>query len=168
MPGGPPPQTPDKEQSAMDSNRIEGIGHQIKGSLKEQFGKLIGDAKLRADGAAERAVGDAQNIPGGPLIPGIDTDRITGVAHQIKGAGEKAWGRLVGDHGLMLDGTAEISAGKAQNAAGSARDEARQAELAADAARHADAMQHDGVAHDDGQVRDNLAPDNLKHHASEL
>jgi uncharacterized protein YjbJ (UPF0337 family) len=112
----------------MDASRIEGIGHQIKGRLKEQFGQLIGDAKLTADGAAERVAGDAQNTASGQLIAGIDMDRITGVGRQLKGAGEQALGRLIGDAKLMGDGSAEISAGKAQNAAGSARDETRQAE----------------------------------------
>ena len=42
----------------MESNRIEGIGHQVKGAVMEGLGKAIGDAKLAADGAAERAIGD--------------------------------------------------------------------------------------------------------------
>ena len=31
----------------MESNRIEGIGHQVKGAVMEGLGKAIGDAKLR-------------------------------------------------------------------------------------------------------------------------
>jgi len=130
----------------MEANRIEGIGHQIKGRLKEMFGKLIGDAKLSADGATERAIGDAQNIAGGEFVSGIDTDRIAGVGHQLKGASERALGRLIGDPELVADGSAEMSAGKAQNAAGSARDEARQAvkagQVIADQAANA-APKHD-------------------------
>ena len=41
----------------MESNRIEGIGHQVKGAVMEGLGKAIGDAKLAADGAAERVIG---------------------------------------------------------------------------------------------------------------
>jgi uncharacterized protein YjbJ (UPF0337 family) len=48
----------------MDTDRLEGIGHQIKGVFKESVGKIIGDAKLQADGAAERAAGRAQNAIG--------------------------------------------------------------------------------------------------------
>jgi uncharacterized protein YjbJ (UPF0337 family) len=48
----------------MDTDRLEGIGHQIKGVFKENVGKIIGDAKLQADGAAERAAGKAQNAIG--------------------------------------------------------------------------------------------------------
>jgi len=109
-------------------NKIEGIGHQVKGALKETVGKIIGDAKLVSDGAAERARGHAQTgVGGGQLIPGIDTDRITGVGHQLKGAIKQGFGNLIGDAKLAADGSAERSMGKAQDTAGSARDEARQA-----------------------------------------
>jgi len=111
----------------MDSNRIEGLGHQVKGVVKETVGKIIGDAKLVSDGAAERARGHAQTGAGGQLIPGIDTDRITGVGHQLKGAIKQGFGNLFGDSKLAADGSAERRMGKAQDAAGSARDEARQA-----------------------------------------
>jgi uncharacterized protein YjbJ (UPF0337 family) len=113
----------------MENKRIEGIGHQIKGTLKQTLGKLLGDAKLVSDGGAERAAGDAQNIAstaGGQIVPGVDTDRITGVGHQMKGAIKAGYGRLVGDGKLEAEGSAERDAGKLQNAAGSARDEARQ------------------------------------------
>ncbi len=133
----------------MDTNRIEGIGHQIKGTLKEKFGKLIGDAKLTADGAAERATGGKQTSDGAPFIAGIDTDRIVGVGHQIKGATEQAFGRLVGDSKLMADGAAERLAGKVQNAAGSARDEAREADKAEAAAASTAGI---GSKHDEPQA----------------
>jgi uncharacterized protein YjbJ (UPF0337 family) len=48
----------------MDTDRLAGIGHQLKGVVKESVGKFIGDAKLQADGAAERAAGKAQNAVG--------------------------------------------------------------------------------------------------------
>ena len=48
----------------MESNRIEGIGHQVKGAVIEGLGKAIGDAKLAADGVAERLAGKAQNAAG--------------------------------------------------------------------------------------------------------
>ena len=72
----------------MESNRIEGIGHQVKGAVMEGLGKAIGDAKLAADGAAERAIGDRQNVAGtvGDQLMGVDADRIMGIAHQVKGA----------------------------------------------------------------------------------
>jgi uncharacterized protein YjbJ (UPF0337 family) len=114
----------------MDTNRrIEGIGRQVKGAVMESLGVAIGDAKLKADGAAERAIGDKQNSPdaGGDQLAGIDTDRIRGIGHQIKGALIEEIGRLVGNPKLRADGQAERDAGKEQNLAGGDRDRARAA-----------------------------------------
>jgi uncharacterized protein YjbJ (UPF0337 family) len=93
-------------ESIMDSNRLEGIGHQVKGVLKERLGKIIGDAKLTADGAAERAAGPAQNVAGpeGENVIWIDTDRIVGVGHQLKGAIKEGLGKLVGEPELVAEG----------------------------------------------------------------
>jgi uncharacterized protein YjbJ (UPF0337 family) len=49
----------------MDNDRVEGIGHQIKGSVKEGVGHLTGDKKTEAEGAAEKAAGKVQNTVGG-------------------------------------------------------------------------------------------------------
>ena len=112
----------------MESNRIEGIGHQVKGAVIEGLGKAIGDAKLAADGAAERAIGDEQNVAGAgrDQLIGVDADRIKGIAHQIKGALIQGFGAIAGNPQLAADGVAERLAGKAQNAAASARDLARE------------------------------------------
>jgi uncharacterized protein YjbJ (UPF0337 family) len=111
----------------MDNERIEGIGHQIKGAAKRAFGKMIGDAKMTADGAAEKAGGDAQvaAAPTSGQVMGIDADRIKGVAHQVEGAVKKGIGSLIADPALRQAGIAEQEAGKVQNAIGGARDSAR-------------------------------------------
>ena len=49
----------------MDKDRIEGVGHQVKGAVKEGFGKLTGDTKTAAEGKAEKAAGKVQNAVGG-------------------------------------------------------------------------------------------------------
>ena len=49
----------------VDSNRVEGVGHQVKGSVKEAAGKMTGDTKLQAEGAAEKLGGKVQNAVGG-------------------------------------------------------------------------------------------------------
>jgi uncharacterized protein YjbJ (UPF0337 family) len=49
----------------MDKDRVEGVGHQIKGSVKEAVGKVTGDKKTQAEGVAEKAAGKAQNAVGG-------------------------------------------------------------------------------------------------------
>lgn len=49
----------------MDKDRIEGVGHQAKGSIKEAVGKVTGDKRTEAEGAAEKAAGKVQNTAGG-------------------------------------------------------------------------------------------------------
>jgi uncharacterized protein YjbJ (UPF0337 family) len=49
----------------MDKDRSAGIGHQVKGGVKEAAGKVTGDAKLEAEGKAEKTAGKVQNAVGG-------------------------------------------------------------------------------------------------------
>ena len=49
----------------MDKDRIVGAAKEIKGSVKEAIGKVIGDAKLQSDGKAEQTEGKIQNVIGG-------------------------------------------------------------------------------------------------------
>jgi uncharacterized protein YjbJ (UPF0337 family) len=49
----------------MDKDRIAGTAKEIKGSVKEAIGKVVGDAKLRSDGKAEQTEGKIQNAVGG-------------------------------------------------------------------------------------------------------
>lgn len=49
----------------MDKDRIAGVVKQAKGTLKEAAGKLIGDAKLTADGISDKIEGKIQNAIGG-------------------------------------------------------------------------------------------------------
>jgi len=49
----------------MDKDRIAGAARGIKGSVKEDIGKVTGDAKLQSDGKAERTAGKIQNAVGG-------------------------------------------------------------------------------------------------------
>ena len=111
----------------MDKNQIEAIGHLIKGTVKENLGKIIGDAKFTADGSNERASGQTQCAAVGENLVGMDADRIKGIGHQLKGALKEGLGNITGDPELQADGVAEREAGKAQNAVGSARDTARDA-----------------------------------------
>jgi uncharacterized protein YjbJ (UPF0337 family) len=53
------------QQSAEGkTDRIVGLGKQIKGSLKEAAGKVIGDARLQAGGEIDRVEGKAQDAVG--------------------------------------------------------------------------------------------------------
>jgi len=116
----------------MEDHRLEGFGHQVKGAVKQSIGKAIGDAKIAADGTAERIIGDQQvaagtGLDGGDQLFGIDTARVMGIVNQFRGALMQGVGSLVGNPKLQADGIAQQQAGKAQNAAGSERDEQRQA-----------------------------------------
>jgi uncharacterized protein YjbJ (UPF0337 family) len=49
----------------MDKDRIDGAAHEAKGAVKEAFGKVTGDTKTEAEGAAEKSAGKVQNAIGG-------------------------------------------------------------------------------------------------------
>ena len=49
----------------MDKNRVAGSSRKAKGSIKEAIGKVTGDSKTQANGAAEQVAGSAQNAAGG-------------------------------------------------------------------------------------------------------
>jgi uncharacterized protein YjbJ (UPF0337 family) len=49
----------------MDKDRIEGSANQAKGAVKDVAGKITGDAKLQAEGKADKAAGKVQNAVGG-------------------------------------------------------------------------------------------------------
>ena len=48
-----------------DKDRIAGAAKQVKGAAKEVVGKAVGDAKLEAEGAADKTEGRSQNAVGG-------------------------------------------------------------------------------------------------------
>ena len=56
----------------MNKDRIAGTAKQATGAIKETAGKILGDAKLTADGQVEKAEGKIQNAIGGL----IDTLKI--------------------------------------------------------------------------------------------
>ena len=49
----------------MDKDRVEGMGKQAVGSVKDAAGKVTGDTKLQAEGKADKAEGKVQNAVGG-------------------------------------------------------------------------------------------------------
>ena len=57
----------------------------------------------------------------------MDKDRVTGVAHQVKGAVKETVGKVTGDAKTQAEGAAEKAAGKVQNAVGGAKDAIREA-----------------------------------------
>ncbi|MEO7382666.1 MAG: CsbD family protein [Paracoccaceae bacterium] len=49
----------------MDKDRVAGSVKIAKGNVKQAVGKVLGDAKLQADGKAETVAGKLQNAVGG-------------------------------------------------------------------------------------------------------
>jgi uncharacterized protein YjbJ (UPF0337 family) len=49
----------------IDKDRIAGSAKQVEGDIKEAAGKVLGDAKLVADGESEKVEGKVQNAVGG-------------------------------------------------------------------------------------------------------
>ena len=49
----------------MDKDRIKGMGDQAKGAVKDAAGKITGDAKLQAEGKADKLKGKLENAAGG-------------------------------------------------------------------------------------------------------
>ncbi|MBX9647525.1 MAG: CsbD family protein [Xanthobacteraceae bacterium] len=49
----------------MDKDRIVGSVKQIEGTAKQVVGKVAGDAKLEAEGNADKIEGQVQNAIGG-------------------------------------------------------------------------------------------------------
>ena len=49
----------------MDKDRIVGSAKELKGTVKQALGKVLGDAKLESDGKADKIEGTIQNAVGG-------------------------------------------------------------------------------------------------------
>jgi uncharacterized protein YjbJ (UPF0337 family) len=49
----------------MDKDRVVGSAKEIKGGVKEQVGKAVGDAKLESEGKTDKVEGKVQNAVGG-------------------------------------------------------------------------------------------------------
>jgi uncharacterized protein YjbJ (UPF0337 family) len=49
----------------MDKDRIDGAAKEARGAFKQAAGKMTGDAKLKAEGAADKLSGKVQNAMGG-------------------------------------------------------------------------------------------------------
>jgi uncharacterized protein YjbJ (UPF0337 family) len=48
----------------MDKDRIAGSAKQVQGTIKEAAGKVLGDAKLTAEGKSDKLEGKIQNAVG--------------------------------------------------------------------------------------------------------
>ena len=118
----------------MSDNRIEGAGNKVAGSVKEGLGKMTGDAKLQAEGVAQKAGGSVQNAAGkveDRVVTephgGVDHDRVEGSGKKLGGSIKQGIGNLTGDEKLKAEGKTDKAAGSLQNAFGGAKDAVRDA-----------------------------------------
>ena len=49
----------------LDKDRVVGSAKVVKGKVEEAVGKAVGDAKLEAEGTADKIEGKVQNAVGG-------------------------------------------------------------------------------------------------------
>jgi uncharacterized protein YjbJ (UPF0337 family) len=49
----------------MDKDRVVGVAKQVIGSLKQVFGRAVGDTKLQVNGTTEKVEGKLPNAAGG-------------------------------------------------------------------------------------------------------
>jgi uncharacterized protein YjbJ (UPF0337 family) len=59
----------------VDKMRTEGAGQKMGGKIKEAAGKLTGDAKLEAEGKADKTAGGVKNAIGGAKVAIRDAGR---------------------------------------------------------------------------------------------
>jgi len=77
-------------------------GKELKGSLKEGFGKLTGNDKLEAKGRADKLEGRTKR-------------RARGFDNEVKGTAKQAAGTLTGNTELKYEGKAQAKAGRVQS-----------------------------------------------------
>ena len=53
------------------NKRTRHATEQARGSIKEAIGMLIGDEKVQAEGAAEKAIGEQQGSGAGSAVPKV-------------------------------------------------------------------------------------------------
>ena len=81
---------------------MAGSGKELKGSVKEGVGKLVGNEKLEAKGHAEKVKGRTRR-------------RAGALPKEVKGTAKQAVGKATGDIDLEFEGKAEAKAGREQS-----------------------------------------------------
>jgi uncharacterized protein YjbJ (UPF0337 family) len=68
----------------MDKDRVVGAAHQVKGVVKEGIGKITGDAKTQAEGAAEKQQARYKTRLEAPKMPSVIPLRSNRNRHAMK------------------------------------------------------------------------------------
>ena len=82
---------------------MPGRSDELKGSVKENVGKALGNERLEGEGKTDRAMGKASR-------------ETAGAANQAAGKVKKAAGELTGNERLKAEGQGQGLKGKAQSA----------------------------------------------------
>ena len=72
---------------------------EIKGKVKEQVGKLLGNERMEAEGTAEKEAA-------------VGARRVEGTAEEVKGRVKSAAGDVTDDPGLQVEGESEAAEGR--------------------------------------------------------
>lgn len=76
---------------------------ELKGNVKEGFGKATGDTEMEAEGRGEKTMAQGKR-------------EVKGAANQAKGKIEQGVGRLTGDNSARAEGKADELRGDAERA----------------------------------------------------
>ena len=83
------------------TKRVKGKVEEIKGTLKEGVGDLIGNEQMQVEGHAEKATGQArQDVAKAE-------ERVKGMGEELGGKAKGAVGRLIGNEQLRAEGKAK-------------------------------------------------------------
>ena len=80
---------------------MAGRGTEVKGSLKEGAGKVLGNEQLQAEGQADKAAGKAER-------------EAAGAKDNVVGGVKKGAGKVLGNEQMQAEGEAQRLKGKAE------------------------------------------------------
>jgi uncharacterized protein YjbJ (UPF0337 family) len=93
------------------TKRVKGKVEEIKGTLKESVGDLIGNEQMQAEGHAEKLTGQArQDVAKAE-------ERVKGMGEQLVGTAKGAVGKLIGNEQMRVEGKAKELTGKGRRKA---------------------------------------------------
>ena len=93
------------------TKRVKGKVEEIKGTLKESVGDLIGNEQMQAEGHAEKVAGQArQDVAKAE-------ERVKGMGEQLVGTAKGAVGKLLGNEQMRVEGKAKELTGKGRRKA---------------------------------------------------
>jgi uncharacterized protein YjbJ (UPF0337 family) len=93
------------------AKRVKGKVEEIKGTLKEGVGNLIGNEQMQAEGHAEKVTGQARQDVAKAA------EQIKGVGEELVGKAKGAVGGLIGNEQMQVEGKGEELKGKGRQKA---------------------------------------------------